>query len=227
MNIIITGSTGMVGSEVVRQAIGDPGIDQINLVIRRRSHISHPKVKEYIHEDFMNYDALKDVFEHADACLWCLGISQSRVGKKDYFNITYNYTVAAAKAMLAANPRLIFAFLSGQGADSKERGFTRFSKVKGQAENALIRLQPDNLFIFRPGGIKASIPASGSQPFFKKLEFFAVDMMLMLWPWSVVTTKHLALVMLKVVREGYPKRILTHRDIKRIAATSADASSSG
>ena len=215
MNILIMGGTGMVGSEVVRQAIADPSISQITLIVRRDSGFNDPKVKQFILSDFTNYSGLENIFRQTDACIWCLGISQSRVSKSMYYEITYTYAVAAAKAMLTANPDMTFLFLSGEGADSTERSPIRFARIKGKAENALINMHPKKLFIFRPGGIAASTPAA-SPGFFKRAESILVKIMAAVFPWSVISTKDLALKMLRVVKEGYGKTILSHRNIKNL-----------
>lgn len=206
----------MVGSEVVRQAIDDPSVSGISLVVRRDSGVDHPKIKQFILADFTDYSGLEDIFKQTDACIWCLGISQSRVSKSLYYEITYTYVVAAAKAMLAANPDITFVFLSGEGADSKERSLIRFARIKGKAENALIEMHLKKLFIFRPGGIAASTLTRSRQGFFKKSESIVVKIMQALFPWSVISTKDLALKMLRVVREGYGKTILSHRNIKNL-----------
>ena len=215
MNVLITGATGMVGSEVVRQAINDLDISRIFLVVRRDAGFTDPKVQQVIIRDFTNYSGLDDIFKQTDACIWCLGISQSRVSKNQYYTITHDYVLAAAKAMLAINPDMTFIFLSGEGADSKERSPVRFSRVKGQAENAIIRLKPKKLYIFRPGGILPSTKVEG-QGFYKLLETLTVKIMAAVFPWSVVSTKSLALGMLKIAKEGYGKVILSHRDIKNL-----------
>jgi hypothetical protein len=158
---------------------------------------------------------VEQVFTDNDACFWCLGISQSRVSKKDYYKITYEYTMAAARAMKKVNPGMTFLFLSGEGADSKEKSKVRFAKVKGQAENGLLKLQLKNVYIFRPGGIEPTTRSAG-EALYKKFEIFMVKAMSALLPWTVVTTRQLSLAMLKVAREGFSKTILSHRDIKKL-----------
>src|SRR5690349_19807852 len=100
MKIILTGATGMVGSEVLRQAIADPGISEVTAITRSSPGISHPKLSVIIHKDFLNYTGLEDVFRSHDACLWCLGISQTLVSREEYEVITYDYALAGATAML-------------------------------------------------------------------------------------------------------------------------------
>lgn len=82
MKIVIFGATGTAGSEVVRQAIVDPEIEQLTVVVRKSIELNHPKVKIIIHSDFLDYTKLLPVFQEADACIWCLGISQTLVSKE-------------------------------------------------------------------------------------------------------------------------------------------------
>jgi uncharacterized protein YbjT (DUF2867 family) len=216
MKIIITGSTGTVGSELVRQAVADDDIEQVILLARNSSETKHPKIREVIHKNFLDYSGLESIFKEADACFWCLGISQATVNKEQYSVITYDYTIAAAKAMLAANPSITFMFLSGQGADSTEKSRVRFARVKGQTENALRAMSFKKLLIFRPGGINAVTKAKHLSRH-KKFETLLVRTMKTLIPWSVVDTDVLAKAMLKSVKEENTGHvIIDHKTISRL-----------
>jgi uncharacterized protein YbjT (DUF2867 family) len=215
MKIIITGSTGTVGSEVIRQAVADKDIQEVILLARNPSNAKHPKIREIIHKNFLDYSGLENVFKSADACVWCLGISQTRVSKEEYFVITYDYTVAAAKAMLAANPAITFLFLSGQGADSTEKSRVRFAKVKGQTENALRTMNFRKLLIFRPGGINAVIKGTNLTAQ-KKFETLLVSAMKVVLPWTVVDTDVLAKAMLKSIKEYAGPIIVPHKTIRQM-----------
>ena len=215
MKIIVTGSTGTVGSEVVRQAVLDNDIEQVIVLARNHSETKHPKIREIIHKNFLDYSGLENVFKEADACLWCLGISQTRVSKEEYFVITHDYAVAAARAMLAANPVIIFLFLSGQGADSSEKSRIRFARVKGQTENALRAMNFRKLLIFRPGGIHA-VTKGRNLPAQKKFEAVLVKAMKVIIPWSVIDTDVLAKAMLKSIKEDKGHVIIDHRTIRQL-----------
>lgn len=153
MKIIVTGATGMAGSEVVRQAINDESISQIIALVRRPLEMMHPKITTVIHDDYLLYEDVKDHFIHCDACIWCLGISQLQVSREQYAVITYDYTIAAAKAMLAVNPSIHFVFLSGNGADRTEKSKVLFARLKGKTENALLQSGLKNITIARPDAI--------------------------------------------------------------------------
>ena len=215
MKIIITGSTGTVGSELVREAVADNDIEEVILLARKPSEIKHPKIREIIHKNFLDYSGLENIFMETDACLWCLGISQTKVSKDDYFIITYDYAVAAAKAMLAANPAITFLFLSGQGADSTEKSRVRFAKVKGQTENALRAMNFRKLIIFRPGGINP-VSKSKNVSINKKFEFLFIQLMKVIVPWAVVNTDVLAKAMLKSIKQDNGQVILSHKMIRQL-----------
>ncbi len=215
MKVIITGATGTVGSEVVRQAIADDSIDEVILLARRTSSIKHPKVTEVIHHNFVDYSGLETVFARADACVWCLGISQTRVSKDEYFSITYEYAVAAAKAMLNANPAITYLFLSGEGADTTGKSKVRFAKVKGKTENALMNMPFKKLIIFRPGGIYPVV-RSTKETLFKKGEIGFIKVMKFFAPFSVVNTDVLAKAMLKSLVHSMGKVLVRHKDIRAL-----------
>jgi len=169
----------MAGSEVIRQAITDDNITQIIALVRRPLEIAHSKISSIIHQDFLNYDAVKDHFKDCDACIWCLGISQLQVSKQQYGIITYDYTIAAAKAMLAVNPDIHFVFLSGNKADRTEKSKVLFARIKGKTENALLGLGLKKLTIARPDAIwpkhknkNAPLAYKLAFPFFPLVEKF-------------------------------------------------------
>lgn len=213
VKILVTGATGMVGSEVVRQALIDPEIEQITALLRRPLKVEHPKLKTVLHQNFLNYSGLADVFRAQDACLWCLGISQSQVSKEEYHKITYDHAVAGAQAMLAANPEITFLFLSGLGADSTEKSRVLFARVKGMTENALRKLPFKKFYIARPGGIKPTHPKEHA-PFIEKIWLPLFPLFNFLRPTMFITSEELARGMLRVLKEGSSKTIIDNAELK-------------
>ncbi|CAF1680421.1 unnamed protein product, partial [Didymodactylos carnosus] len=107
-----------------------------------------------IHRNFLDYSSFDNVFLAHDTCLWCLGISQNKVNETEYYQITYDYVMEAAKQMLKSNPEITFLFVSGEGADSTEQSRFLFGRVKGKTENDLLKLAFKHIYILRPGFIK-------------------------------------------------------------------------
>ena len=203
MKLIITGATGMVGSEVLRQAIADNEIESITIIVRRPTDVTHPKLKTIIHQNFLDYSNLTDVFKSNDALIWCLGISQNVVSKEEYIKITYDYTVAAAKAVVQTNYELKFLFISGEGADNTEQTKILFGKIKGRTENALMQMLLKNLYIIRPGAI-IPVHKQSNLPFILKLQYSLVKAFKWVKPSMVITSAELAKVLLYIAKEKPP-----------------------
>lgn len=215
MKIIITGATGMAGSELVRQAIIDDSIEQVVCLVRRPMEIKHPKIITVIHDDFLNYDTVKNHFKLCDACLWCLGISQLQVTKSQYAVITYDYAVAAAKAMLEVNPDIHFVFLSGNKADRTEKSKVLFARLKGKTENALLQLGFKKLTIARPDAIwpkhknkNAPLAYKMAFPFFPLVERFA--------PSKIIGSVQLAKALLYLIKHPSDKNTYENMELRKL-----------
>lgn len=217
MKIIVTGATGLVGAEVLRQAILDDQIQEVTAIVRKPLDISHPKIKTVLHQDFTDYSDLSELFKNYDACAWCLGISQSQVNKEEYHIITYDYALAAAKAMLQANPAITFLFLSGMGADSTEKSNTLFARVKGKTENVLKKLGFKKLFIVRPGGI-IPIHKNRNTSFVNKLMIPVFPLFQLLMPSMVITSVELAKVILYIIKNGSDLELLENKNLRNLIA---------
>jgi uncharacterized protein YbjT (DUF2867 family) len=70
-----------------------------------------------------------------------------------YTRITYDCTLAAARAVAAGNPELTFTYVSGEGTDSTEQGRSGWARVKGRTENALLAMDM-RAYMFRPAWIQ-------------------------------------------------------------------------
>lgn len=79
MKVIVTGATGLVGKEIVRQCLADPRITKLVILTRRAVSMdveSHPKTDIVMHQDFSKYseDLLRRL-AGASACLWYVSVS--------------------------------------------------------------------------------------------------------------------------------------------------------
>jgi len=215
MKLLITGATGMVGSELLRQAIIDDDVSSIITLTRKPLDIPHPKLKTIIHKDFLDYSALGSLFADCDVCAWCLGVSQLQVSKEEYNEITYDYTMAAAKAMLAVNPKISFVFVSGEGADQTGKARTLFGRVKGKAEKDLMELPFEKLIIVRPAGIQP-ITKNSRAPFLYKVFYSLYPLFKILTPSKVITSVELAKAILQAAKTKKGKIILDNKELKEL-----------
>lgn len=151
--VIITGATGMIGGIVLNACIASDQIEKVTSLVRRPSGVSHPKLVEIIHKDFLNYEGIEDHFKDQDAAYFCIGVYTGQVADVMFKQITVDIPKAFADTLKAHSPGVKFCFLSGQGADQKEKSRVSFAKYKGMAENHLISKNFEQLTIFRPGYI--------------------------------------------------------------------------
>lgn len=218
MKIIVTGATGLVGAEVLRQAILDDDINEITALVRRPIDISDSKIKTVIHSNFLDYSGLEELFKSYDAIVWALGISQTQVNKEQYHIITYDYTLAAANTIQKVNPDMTFLFVSGEGADSTEKSRTLFAREKGKTENALLKLGFKKLYNVRPAGIKP-IHKNPNTSWFNKMFIPLFPIFEILTPSLVIASNKLAIAILRILKNGSDKIIIENKELKEISAT--------
>jgi len=174
--VIVAGATGFAGSQILKSALANPQISGVVAISRRELSDQPPneKLKVVLLQDFENYSGILHELEGCTACLWAIGgKAQDFKSPEEYHKISYDFTVAAAKAFSSlphitpANP-FTFLYLSGKYADQSERDdlwfMTATRHMKGKTEKALVDIVEHNpetfkLRIFRPGGI---LPADSS-----------------------------------------------------------------
>ena len=218
IKVIITGSTGMVGEGVLLECLSNPEVESVLAINRKSNGISHPKLKEILHEDFFNLDSIKSDLEGYDACFFCLGISSVGVNKDDYFKMTYLLTMNFAQTLSQLNPEMTFNYISGSGTDSTEKGFISWARVKGKTENDLAELPFKNVYNFRPGFIKPTEGQKFSHHFYNYINwFFPIGRTL--FPNGFCTMKELAIAMIHAATIGYKKQVLEGKDISALSKT--------
>lgn len=219
MKVILFGATGMIGQGVLLECLFDPGVEAVLSVGRTPLSEKNPKLRELVTADLTNLDGYQTQLNGYDACFFCLGTSSAGKSEENYRRITYDLTVAVAQTLLRFNRDLVFIYVSGSGADSTERGRIMWARVKGQTENALLRMPFKAAFMFRIGIVQ---PLHGIKSKTKLYAFFYVVLSPMLsalqklFPRQIVTTQQVGRAMLKLVREGNPKSILENPDISSL-----------
>ena len=152
INVIITGTTGMVGEGVLIQCLNSPEIDSILVVNRKSCGYTHPKLIEIIHQDFFDFSKIENELTGYNACFFCLGITSVGASDEVYYKMTYTLTMHVAETLSRLNENMTFCYVSGSG--TNENGRLNWQKVKGKTENDLMKLPFEQVFNFRPGFIK-------------------------------------------------------------------------
>ena len=213
MKVIITGATGMVGEGVMLECLQNPKVSEVLIISRKQYELQHPKLKELIVPDFFQLGNFASDIKGYDACFFCAGISSFGMKEEQYTHITYDTTLAFAKALLAVNNTSSFCFVSGAHTDSTEKGRFMWARVKGRTENDLARLGFKAEYNFRPGGM---LPYPG-QKNWKGIYKFIVNIIKVFSPKSILSLQEVGQAMVNVVEKGYPKQILEIPDIKKLA----------
>jgi uncharacterized protein YbjT (DUF2867 family) len=219
MNVLLFGSSGMVGQGVLRECLIDPRVVQLVTVVRRSSGSEHPKLREIVLEDLMAIDRIENELEAIDASMFCVGVSSAGLSEDDYTHLTYDLTMRVATLISRLFPKSTFIYVSGAGADSSERGRFMWARVKGRTENALRNLSFKATYMFRPGAIQ---PLHGirSKTFWYRMIYAATGplypVLLRLFPGAVTTTEQLGRAMIDVAARGYKRHILETSDINRL-----------
>lgn len=220
MRVILFGGTGMIGQGVLRECLLDVGVEQVVTIGRTATGVQHPKLREIVHKDLWDYSSIDSQLRGLDACFFCLGVTSAGMSEDDYSRVTYGITQAAAETLCRLNPGLTFVFVSGKGADSSGRGRIMWARVKGKAENAVLRMPCKASFVFRPG-VVLPIHGETSRTRAYRIMYAAMKPLLPLLkrilPAQIVTTEQFGRAMLIVSRRGAPKKVLESADINEIS----------
>ncbi|MET0284480.1 MAG: epimerase [Polyangiales bacterium] len=219
MRVALYGATGMIGSGVLRECLLDPEVREVVAIGRRASGKSAPKLRELTLPNMLDYTSVHGQLVGFDACFFCLGISSLGLDEPRYTEVTYEYAMAAAHALLQHNPELTFVFVSGAGTDSTERGPVMWARVKGKAENALMALPFKAVYVFRPAAVQPTHGVRSRTTSYRVLYALMaplVPVLRRLFPKYFTTTDTVGRAMLRVARQGADKRLLENWDIDQL-----------
>lgn len=198
MKLLLSGTTGLVGSHVLQLALNNPRITEV-VALTRRPLPEHPKLLAPV----VDYNQLPAdaAWWQADAVICTLGTTMKKAGSKAAFRrVDYDYPLAVARlAQQHGTP--IYVFNSAMGADVSSRFF--YSRVKGEVEQALEACGFESLTLVRPGLI------SGERSEFRLGERTAECLLKTLGPvlpksWRVNPAERIAAALLDAAIEAQP-----------------------
>ncbi len=146
LTAIISGATGLVGTQLLQQLLSDPGYHKIIAVVRKPLDITHEKLEQKV----IDFGQLPGVFEgvKADHGYCCLGTTIKTAGSKEkQYIIDHDYVVAFARACHEAGVTG-FAVVSSIGADAKSSNF--YLRTKGEMERDIEKISFQGIYIVRP-----------------------------------------------------------------------------
>ncbi|MGN6579542.1 MAG: NAD-dependent epimerase/dehydratase family protein [Bordetella sp.] len=215
ISVILTGATGMVGEGVLLECLADPRVARVLAINRRPLGRAHSKLTEIVHADFHDLSKIESQLAGYDACFFCLGVSSVGMSEADYTRVTYDLTLSFARALEWQNSDAAFCYVSGAGTDSTERGRAMWARVKGAAENELLRLFR-RAAMFRPAVMRATPGQKHLKSWYRALAW-AYPVARALAPSRCCTLREVGRAMINAAIAGAPQPVLEVRDIVALA----------
>jgi len=220
MKVVLFGATGMIGQGVLRECLLDSDVEQVLSIGRTNTGRSDRKLREITHDNFLDFASIERELASYDACFFCLGISSAGMTEAAYRRITYDFTLAAARALAVMSPGLTFIYVSGTGTDSTEHGRVMWARVKGATENALRTLGFRAAYSFRPGYIQPMHGITSRTGWYRAAYAIVAPLYPLLKsvaPRYVTTTEAMGRAMINVAKHGWPSAVLESSDINAAA----------
>ena len=219
MKVILFGATGMVGQGVLRECLLNSEIESVLAVGRSPTGQRHPKLREILHDNFLDYSAIESQWAGYDACFFCLGVSSVGLSEERYRHLTHDITLAAATTLARLNPQMVFVYVTGRGTDSTGQGRLMWARVKGKTENDLLKLPFKAAYMFRPAAIQPLHGVRSKTAWYQAIYVAAAPLLSLLnrvAPKYMTTTEQVGRAMIRVARDGYPRHVLESEDINRL-----------
>lgn len=145
MKLMLVGASGLVGQQVLRQALAHAAVDALVAPTRKplapAAKLDNPVV------DFERLPADASWWK-VDAVICTLGTTMAQAGSQAAFRrVDHDYPLEVARQALAAGAAA-FVLNSALGASANSRVF--YNRVKGEVEDALVGLGYASLTLVRP-----------------------------------------------------------------------------
>lgn len=147
MKILVIGSTGLVGREILNHLLND---HEVHSFSRRDVGFSHPNLHEHI-VDFNKIESWGHLLT-GDVLFSALGTTLKTAGTKEaQYKIDHDYQLEVAKAA-SINGVISYVLISSVNADSSSLFY--YLRMKGELEDKVSQLSFKSISILRPGPLK-------------------------------------------------------------------------
>ncbi|MCX6266483.1 MAG: oxidoreductase [Bacteroidetes bacterium] len=169
---IISGATGLVGEQLLKQLLSDPVYVKVIVIVRKPMEITHSKLEQRVIDFGQLPSALAGLT--ADHGFCCLGTTLKSAGSKEkQYIIDHDYVVAFANGCHQAGANW-FAVVSSIGANAASSNF--YLRTKGEMERDLQKIPFKGISILQPSFLL------GSRKEFRSGEKAGIAMMRFLGP---------------------------------------------
>ena len=143
---LLAGSTGLTGKSCLNILLKSEVYEKVIIPVRKKTDTVNEKLVQLI----INYDRISDLKNEmtADDIFSCLGTTIKKAGsKEEFYKVDFKYVYDLAE-LCRKNGAKTFSLISSVGADKNSGNF--YLKVKGEIEDAVIKLGYETTNIFRP-----------------------------------------------------------------------------
>ena len=223
MDVLITGSTGMVGKSVLHECIKDRRVKNIYLINRSPINLKSPKISELIISDFLKIGQLREKIKNCDACFHCMGITSFGQRSEYYYKVTFEMTKSITELVYSINSNSIMTYVSGEGTSTKENSKIAWANVKGKAENYILNRGLKDAYMIRLGLL---IPENGIRAKTKLYDLFYTLMrplypIMKLLP-NITTSSKLGMAMINSFYYPVSEKFLNNRKINKLSQRHLD-----
>jgi len=150
LKAFVLGATGETGSAVTKQLLKSGKYSKVTTFGRRPFEYDGPN-KEILHTEIIDFDNLeknREIFRGYDVGYSCLGTTRAKSGAEGFRKVDYDYVVNTARIAKEEGVKH-FNLLTSMG--SNPNSFFLYPKTKGEAEEAIKKMDFERLTIWRPG----------------------------------------------------------------------------
>jgi uncharacterized protein YbjT (DUF2867 family) len=210
---LVVGASGLVGGHLLALLLADDTYSRVIVLTRKSLGFEHPKLLEH-RIDFDQLEHHRNLIK-GDDVFCCLGTTIKAAGSQEAFRkVDFTYVLQTA-ALSQKNGGRQFLVISSLGADVHSRIF--YNRVKGEMEEAVVKIPFNALRIFRPslllGERRESRSAEALGIFFVKA--FSALLIGGMRRYRAVHAQTVATAMLRVAKQqGEGIRILESEEIQ-------------
>ncbi|MEI7346838.1 NAD-dependent dehydratase [Dickeya chrysanthemi] len=146
MKLLLVGATGLVGHQVLLNALADKRITQVTAPVRRELPAHDKLLAPQVDFEHLPQDA---DWWRADAVICTLGTTIKAAGSQAaFYRVDHDYPLAVAR-LAQEHGTLAYVLNSARGASVTSRFF--YNRVKGEVERDLAGVGFSSLTLVRPG----------------------------------------------------------------------------
>ena len=213
--VLIFGSSGLIGSELLKIIIKDNSYSHIKLFVRSVTAIDNSKV-EIIQTDFTNLEKYKDSMV-GDDCFFCIGTTRKDTpDKNEYKKVEYSIPVDIAK-IVRSNSVKSFVYVSSLGANQKSS--SQYLQNKGQVEEELNKLNFAKLVLIRPSILLGNrkVFRLGERIGIFVMKTLSIFFLGSLKKYKPIKANDVAKAMINIIQKNFEKKIFESNDLQKLS----------